>query len=202
MKTVAIQASLREDLGKKNADALRAQSHIPCVMYGGEENIHFHAHKNAFKELIFTADFKIAEVTIDGKAYQAIVKDLQDHPVTDEILHLDFVQLIPGKALKALIPVNFAGTSEGVKLGGKLVKRVRRVNVKCTPETLVEKLDVDVSDLGLGSSARVRDIVAVEGIQIANDPSIPVCTVEVPRALKSAAAGEEAEAEATDAPAE
>ena len=103
--------------------------------------------------------------------------------------------------LKALIPVNFAGTSEGVKLGGKLVKRVRRVNVKCTPETLVEKLDVDVSDLGLGSSARVRDIVAVEGIQIANDPSIPVCTVEVPRALKSAAAGEEAEAEATDAPA-
>lgn len=199
MKIVAVKGQLRSDLGKQSAKAVRREKQIPCVLYGGDEVLHFSTSQHDVKDIVYTPDFKIAEIQVDGTTYRCILKDVQFHPVTDEILHIDFLRLIDGTPIKIELPVRFKGTAPGVKSGGKVMRKVRRVKVKTLPEKLVDELLLDVSKLHMGDSIRVRDIQTVEGMEILSSPGIPVATVEVPRAMRSmpaaAAAGEEEEEE-------
>lgn len=190
MEVVKINGTVRADLGKKATKADRNSEAIPCVLYGGNENVHFTTTWSEVRHLIYTPDFKTAELTIDGQSYNAILKEAQFHPASEQILHVDFLKLIPNHPVKLNIPLRLKGTSPGVKAGGKLIQTVRKVKVKCLPEVIVDELSLDISGLELGQTARVRDIVTVEGIEITMSPSVPVALVEIPRALRSAAAAE------------
>ena len=187
MEVVAVTGQARADLGKKSAKAAKREGMIPAVLYGGEEVIHFTTtHKNV-KDLVYTPQFKLAEITIDGKSYTCILKDIQFHPLTDEVIHLDFRELVEGTPVKVDVPLHFSGVSKGVKSGGKLMQKLRRLRIKTVPEQLVDHVLVDVTSLDMNQSIRVRDIEPGEGIEIINSPGIPVATVEIPRALRSAA---------------
>ena len=186
MKTVAVNGTLRTELGKKGAGSVRRGELVPCVMYGGEEVIHFSATLGDLRHLVYTPDFKTAEVKVEGKSYRAILKEVQFHPVTDAVVHADFLRLIDGHPIKVELPVRFVGVAPGVKAGGKLLQLLRRVLVKATPENLIEELQVDVSKVQLGQSLRIRDIQLEKGIEILMSPSVPVVMIEIPRALRSA----------------
>lgn len=186
MQIVKVNGEIRTALGKKGAKATRANGGIPCVLYGGNEVVHFTTTFNDIKPLIYTPDFKLAEVSVDGKPFRCIVKDKQFDPVTDTIIHLDFLRLAEGHPVKVQVPVRFRGTSPGVKSGGKLIQNVRTVKIKALPENIVDELTVDISGLDLGQSIRIRDIKTTDGIEILNAPGIPIATVEIPRALRSA----------------
>lgn len=186
MQTVAIEGTIRKNVGTKYAKAVRREGQVPCVMYGGENVVHFHAHKNAFSKLIYTPDFKVADLSLEGNAHQAIIKDIQFHPVTNNIVHIDFIELVAGKKIVAEVPVTITGNAPGVKTGGKLQTNIRKVKIEATPEAMVDRVTVDVSSLELGQAVRVRDIIPVEGVTILNPPAIPVAVVEIPRALRSA----------------
>ena len=188
MKVVALTAERRTEIGKKATKKDRSNELIPCVMYGGEEPIHFTTNFNDIKSLLYTGDFKIAEVTIDGTTYRSIVKDWQAHPLTDEVLHIDFLRLIDGRPIKVEVPIRFTGSSPGVKVGGKLQQSVRRVKIKTTPDKLIDEVTLDISSLELGQSIRIRDIEAIDGIEIMQSPGIPVAVIEIPRALRAAEA--------------
>ena len=199
METVTLTGTKRTDTGKKATKAARKEGMVPCVMYGGNEVVHFTASPKSFKKLIYTPDFKIAEVNVDGQSHRCIIKDMQFHPVTDALLHIDLLQLVDGKKVNVEIPVGFKGVAPGVKTGGKLIPKLRQVKVKTTPDKIVDKLFVDISELQLGFSVRVRDIEIGEGMEIMNPPAIPVASVEVPRALRSAEAAAEVDAAEGDA---
>ena len=197
MESVKINGGTRAGLGKAATKVDRASAAIPCVLYGGSENVQFTTTWNEVRHLIYTADFKLADITADGKNYSAIVKEVQFHPVNEKILHIDFLLLQPGTPIKVNLPLRLVGQSPGVKAGGKLLQSMRKIKVKVLPENLVNELSLDVSKLDLGQSARVRDIIAVEGVEVTMSPSIPVVSIEIPRALRAAAA---AEAKAASAP--
>lgn len=186
MQTVAIEGTPREAFGKKASKSFRKQGLVPCVAYSGDTTIHFTAPSTAFKNLIYTPDFKVAEITVDGQMYRAILKDAQYHPVTDVVLHLDFLLLVDGRSLITQVPVRTEGVAPGVKLGGKLTQVTRRVKIKTTPENLVDHMSVNISHLDLGKSVRVRDLKAVDGVEVMTSPGIPLASVEIPRALRSA----------------
>ena len=193
MEIVSVKCEKREQLGSKFAKSTRREGKIPCVLYGGKEEIHFTTTINEVKTLIYTPDFKLANVEIDGATHKCIIKDVQFHPITDDIDHIDFLRVIDGVPIKVEVPVRFIGSSPGVKLGGKLQQSIRKIKVKTLPENMVDHLVLDVSELDLGQSIRVRDIQPVEGIEIMNAPAIPVAIVEIPRALRSAASAAEKE---------
>ena len=194
MESIAVQGSLRTEVGKKASKAVRKEGLIPCVLYGGEDVIHFTTTLSDVKGLIYTADFKIAEISVDGKTHRCILKSWQAHPLTDAIEHIDFLRLIDGNKINVEVPVKFKGSSAGEKVGGKLQQSVRRVKIKTTPEKLIDAIFMDISHLKLGQSIRIRDIEPIEGVEIVNSPGIPVATIEIPRALRSAEAKAEAEA--------
>ena len=185
MEIVQIKAESRESFGKKATKLLRKQGMIPAVMYSKNGTSHFTTKHADVKSMVYTPQFKLAEIEINGKSTKALLKEITFHPVTEEIEHIDFLELVDGQPLKASIPVQFKGTSPGVKGGGKLIRTLRTVGVKCKPEDLVDCLYVNIDDLELGQSVRVRDIEITEGIELMVDGATPVAKVEVPRALKS-----------------
>ena len=192
MEVVAISGQMRTDLGKTATKAVRKEGRIPCVLYGGGEMIHFSVLEKEVRDLIYTPDFKVAEVKVDGQAYRCFVKDIQWHPVTDKIVHLDFLRLTQGVPVKVEVPLRFKGVSPGVKNGGKLIQKLRRVKINTTPEHLITEMLLDISALELGQSIRVRDIdLTLDNIEVMNSPGVPVASVEVPRALRSATAAAE-----------
>jgi len=163
MQVVNVSAQTREPNGKKGTKALRAKGHVPAVIYGGDNVTHISFPPKAVKDLVYTPDFKTADIDVDGKVEKCILKDISFHPVTDEIVHIDFLRLIDGVPIKVDLPVKFRGVSPGVKLGGKLIPQLRKIKVKTTPDKLTDHLVVDVSGLDLGESVRVREIDVVEG---------------------------------------
>ena len=190
METIAITGQSRTGLGKKPSKDLRNDGRIPCVLYGGQDVVHFSVTLNDVKTLIYTPDFRVANLTVDGATYRCIVKDYQLHPLTSQLTHIDFLSLVEGQKVKLEVPVRTKGVSPGVKLGGKLQIKLRRAKVKTLPEQMVTELFIDITSMDLGHSLRVRDIIVPEGIELLNAPSIPVVTIEIPRALRSAAAAE------------
>ncbi|MEY4382263.1 MAG: hypothetical protein RJA92_1643 [Bacteroidota bacterium] len=183
MKTITIEGHLRTDHGKKAARQIRSQENVPAVIYGGAQEVNFYASAKAFKPLVYTGEFQIAEVTVDGKKYRCILKDLQFDKVTDALIHLDLLELVDDKKVVATLPLKFVGTSVGVKEGGKLVIKIKSLKVKALPKDLVENINVDITNLALNANIRVEDVKA-QGIEILNSPRIPIASVVMTRQLK------------------
>ena len=198
METISIKAEPRTETGKKANKDLRKTGKIPAVMYGGETNHMFSTTHNEVKHLIYTPEFKLANIELDGTTHQAMIKDLQMHPVTDAIVHIDFIKLQPGVPIKVEVPVRFKGDSPGVKEGGKLIQTMRKVKIKTTPENIVNELYADISNTKLGEAIRVQDLEITDEIQLLSPIATPVAKVEVPRALKSLTMEEEEAAAAAE----
>jgi large subunit ribosomal protein L25 len=183
MKSITIEGHLRTDHGKKAARQIRSQENVPAVIYGGAQEVNFYASAKAFKPLVYTGEFQIAEVTVDGKMYRCILKDLQFDKVSDALIHLDLLELVDDKKVVATLPLKFTGTSVGVKEGGKLVIKIKSLKVKALPKDLVETINVDITTLALNANIRVEDVKA-PGLEIMNSPRIPIASVVMTRQLK------------------
>ena len=194
MLTVSVNGTTREAVGKKATKAVKKAGLIPCVLYSkGKDNVHFTVHPHDVRDLIYTSDFKLAEVSVDGNRYRCIVKTVDFHPVKDTAEHIDFLELQDGHPIKVEVPIKFQGVSPGVRNGGKFVQSVRKIKIKATPEILVDEVVADISKLKLGFSIRVRDINLMDGVEILNPGALPIASVIVPRSLKGAAQEEEEE---------
>lgn len=185
MKSVVIEGQLRTDMGKKAARDLRSQGQVLGVIYGGKEEVHFSAPVMAFRSLIYTPEFQIAEIKVDGKTYRTIIKDKQFDVVTDALNHIDFLELIDSRKVVANLPLNFQGQSEGVKAGGRLVIKMKSLKVRTLPEHLVAAIDVDITDLQLNGNIRVED-VKLENVELMNPARQPIASVVMTRALRQA----------------
>jgi len=194
MKTITIEGQLRTESGKKTTRQLRSQELVPGVIYGGEKEVNFSAPVKAFKGLVYTPEFQVAEVSVDGKSYRCILKDLQFDKVSDALLHVDLLELVDDKKVIATLPLKFTGAAAGVKAGGKLVTKMKSLKVKALPKDLRENIEVDITNLELNGNIRVED-VKTEGMEIMNSPRIPIASVVMTRQLKQ----EESAAAATPA---
>ncbi|WP_127126704.1 50S ribosomal protein L25 [Pseudoflavitalea rhizosphaerae] len=183
MKAITIEGQLRTETGKKATRQLRSQGLVPGVIYGGAQEVSFAAPVLAFKPLVYTPEFQVAEIKVDGKTYRTILKDIQFDKVTDELNHIDFLELIAGKPVVATIPIKFTGSSAGVKAGGKLITKIKSLKVKAVPEHLSENIEVDLTNLELNENIRVEDVKA-DNIEILNSPRIPIASVVMTRQLK------------------
>ena len=180
MKSVSIQGSKRESVGKKATKALRNAGMVPCVVYGGDEPIHFSAPELAFKNLVYTPDAHTVEIELDGVTVQAILQDIQFHPVTDRILHIDFYQIFDGKEVTMNIPVHFTGNSKGVRNGGVLRKTNRVLRVKALPKDLPDFLEADITNLKIGNKLYIGELPQ-ENITIMHPDNTVVCQVRTSR---------------------
>lgn len=204
MDIIKIKGSKRELVGKKSTKALRRNEQVPCVIYGGNEPIHFSAHRNEFSKIVFTDRVYIIKLEVDGKEITSIMKDIQFNPVTDKINHLDFLEVSDDKLFLIDIPVNYIGQPIGAQAGGNFSKRRRYLTVKGLLNNIPNTLDIDVRDLQIGQSLRIGD-VKTEGVTIMDVPQLTLCSVNVSRlAMQNAeeeeAAAEEAAAEGAAAP--
>lgn len=183
MKSITIEGQLRTDSGKKATRQIRSQKMVPGVIYGGPKEINFSAPAAAFKDIVYTPDFIIININIDGASYRCILKDLQFHKVTDQLLHVDFLELVDNKKVIATLPLNYIGIPKGVKAGGKLVTKMKSLKVKVLPRHLMEHIDVNIEALELNENIRVQDVVA-ENMEVLNSPRIPIASVTLTRQLK------------------
>jgi len=183
MKTITIEGQLRTGFGKTHTRQLRSQELVPGVIYGGAQEINFYAPAAAFKNLVYTPSFQLAEVKLDGKTYKTILKDLQFDKVDDSLIHIDLLELVEDKKVIADIPLKFVGSSKGVKDGGKLITKMKSLKVKTFPKYLTEQIEVNVDNLELNGNIRVED-VKVDNYEILNSPRIPVASVVLTRQLK------------------
>ncbi len=183
MNTITIEGQLRTEHGKKAARQIRSQECVPAVIYGGAQEINFYAPAKAFKPLVYTGEFQLANVTVDGKTYTCILKDLQFDKISDSLIHVDLLELVEDKKVIATLPLKFVGTSVGVKGGGKLVIKMKSLKVKTLPKYLKEAIEVDITTLELNGNIRVED-VKDENYEILNSPRIPIASVVMTRQLK------------------
>ncbi|MBP6172548.1 MAG: 50S ribosomal protein L25, partial [Saprospiraceae bacterium] len=167
------------------AKSYRKEGLVPCVLYSKEENIQFNATNADLKSLIYNPDFKYADIVLGGKTHRCILKEIQWHPVTDAVVHIDFLKLVPGTSIKVELPLRLKGAAAGVKSGGKMVQRMRMIKIKTVPEHLVSELFVDITTLDLGQTMRIRDISPEKGIEIITPAATPIVSIEIPRALKT-----------------
>ncbi|MCC6727419.1 MAG: 50S ribosomal protein L25 [Saprospiraceae bacterium] len=192
MVSVTINGTPRTGRGTSAAKADRNAGNIPCVMYGGGESLHFTVSPDEVRDIVYTGEFKLANLVVGNKSFRCILKEIQYHPVTDVIRHIDFLNLSDGNTIKVSVPIRFEGTAPGVRAGGKFVQKQRSVKIKTKPENLVDEMKVDISKLKLGQSLRVRDIAPMEGVEIVNPGALPIATITIPRGLKISAEDEEA----------
>ncbi|WP_026904367.1 50S ribosomal protein L25/general stress protein Ctc [Pedobacter glucosidilyticus] len=185
MKSIAISGSPRENVGKRDAKELRYSGKVPAVLYGGKEQIHFAVEAPSLRDLVYTPDVNFAELEIAGKKTKAILKEIQFHPLTEQILHVDFLQLFDDKKVTMEIPVKLTGTSPGVKMGGKLVQKLRKLKVNALPKDMPQYVEVSLEPLEVGKSTRVRDLKP-EGYSITNVGEDTIVSVIMSRALKQA----------------
>ncbi len=201
MKTIEIKGSLRKELGKKDSRHIRNEGIVPCVIYGKEKNIHFQAHENSFKNLVYTHEAHLVKLDIDGQEYKAVLQDMQFHPVTDKILHADFVQIFDDKPVIINIPVSVFGDAAGVKAGGKLIVKRRNLKVKGFAQDLPEDLPVDVTELKIAHSIKVEDL-SYDKVELLDPRITTVVTVATSRVALKTEEEEAAEAAAAAALAE
>jgi large subunit ribosomal protein L25 len=183
MKTITIEGQLRTELGKVATRQLRSQENVPGVIYGGAQEINFYAPAAAFKPLVYTPDFQLAEIKLNGNTYKCILKDLQFDKVSDHLIHVDLLELVEDKKVIASIPLKFIGSPIGVKDGGKLHIKMKALKVKTFPKYLREHIDVNIDNLELNGNVRVED-VKVDHYEMLNSPRIPVASVRLTRELK------------------
>jgi large subunit ribosomal protein L25 len=183
MKTITIEGQLRTEHGKSATRQLRSQEQVPGVIYGGAQEINFSAPASAFKALVYTPNFQLAEVNVDGKTYRCILKDLQFDKITDQLIHVDLLELVEDKKVIATIPLKYVGAAAGVKAGGRLITKMKSLKVKTYPRFLKEQIEVNIDDLEIGGNIRVED-VKTENYEILNSPRIPIASVVTTRALR------------------
>ncbi len=185
MKSIAISGSVRQNVGKRDAKELRYEGNIPAVLYGGKEQTHLSVSAADLKSALYTADVVFIELDIDGKKTRAIVQEAQFHPLTDQVTHVDFLELFDDKEVTVNIPVTLTGTSPGVKMGGKLVQKLRNLRVKALPNNLPQTIEVPMDGLEVGKSYRVRQ-VEVKDAKVLNNSDDTIVSVIMSRALRQA----------------
>ncbi|GGH08557.1 MULTISPECIES: 50S ribosomal protein L25/general stress protein Ctc [Pedobacter] len=185
MKTIAISGSPRENVGKRDAKELRYEGKVPAVLYGGKEQQHLAVVIADLRDVIYTPEVNFVEINVNGVKTKAIVKDTQFHPLTDVLLHIDFLQLFDEKEIVMEIPVKLTGTSPGVKMGGKLIQKLRKLRVKALPANMPQNVEVSLEKLEVGSLFRVRDLKGDKYV-ITNTPEDTIVSVAMSRALKQA----------------
>ena len=183
MKTITIEGQLRTEFGKGATRQLRSQELVPGVIYGGAQEVNFIASAKTFRPLVYTPSFQLAEVQVDGKTYRCILKDLQFDKVSDELIHVDLMELVEDKKVVATIPVKYTGTAAGVKAGGRLITKMKSLKVKTYPKYLKEQIEVSIENLEIGGNIRVQD-VKEDNYEILNSPRIPIASVVTTRALR------------------
>lgn len=195
MKTIEIKGSFRKELGKKDSKQVRKAGSVPCVIYGKETNIHFHAPELSFKNLVYTHEAHLVKLNLDGQEFDVVLQDMQFHPVTDRILHADFVQIFDHKPIIIDIPVSVTGECAGVKAGGKLIVKRRHLKVKGLAENLPEDLEVDVTNLNIHHSIKVGDL-SFDKIELLDPKITTVVSVATSRVAQKTEEEEAAEAAA------
>lgn len=180
MKTFEITGTKREGLSKQDTKQLRDNGQVPCVLYGGKDNLHFSAPVLSFRDLVYTPEVYKVKINVDGESREAVMKDIQFHPVSDKLMHIDFMEIHADKPVIISVPVKINGTSEGQKQGGKLVVKVRKLNVKALPAALPDAVDVDVTNLGIGQSFRVGDL-KLDGVEFLDSPNNVIAGVRTTR---------------------
>jgi large subunit ribosomal protein L25 len=183
MKTITIEGQLRTEMGKQATRQLRSEEKVPGVIYGGAKEVNFSAPATSFKSLVYTPDFQLADVTVDGRSYKCILKDLQFDKVSDELIHVDFLELVEDRQIVATIPIKFTGAAKGVKDGGKLITKMKALKIKTYPKYLKENIEVDLTTLELNGNVRVEDVKAAN-YEILNSPRIPIASIVLTRQLK------------------
>jgi large subunit ribosomal protein L25 len=186
MKAVFMSGSSRSNVGKKDAKALRVEGLVPCVLYGGDSQIHFSVNATQFKPLLFTPDVHTVDLEIDGKAYKAVLQDIQYHNMKDNVLHADFLQLHENKPVIIQIPVRTSGNSAGVRAGGKLVTKLRKLKVRALLSDLPDFITIDITPLEIGMGVKVRE-VNVPGLTLLDAQNVDVVAVTATRASRQAA---------------
>jgi large subunit ribosomal protein L25 len=173
MESISLIGEVRKSLGKADAKAARKAGNVPCIIYGGKENVHFTADSRKFKKLIYTPNVYVVKVEVEGKTYETIMKDVQYHPITDHILHVDF-QLLSERPVLIHLPVRLEGTPIGVRNGGKLVLNLRTLMVKCDPRKVGDAMLIDVEKLRIGRSIKVGELTLENGIIMDRADSVVV----------------------------
>lgn len=193
MKTFDLKGTLRKELGKKATKKVRNEESIPCVLYGSGEPVHFIANEKEYGKVIYTASSYQINLDIDGTVYPAIMKEIQFHPVSDRPIHVDFIRITDGKPVITSIPVRLEGFAKGVQQGGKLKLEMRRVKVKGIIKLIPDELLLDVTNVEVGQSIKVRDLSYPE-FEILDPKNAVIASVKTTRAAKGAAeaAGSEA----------
>lgn len=192
MKTFELSGSSRQIAERSSEQSralksMRKESKVPCVLYGGEEVVHFQVTTDSLRNLVYSPDIYVVNLSVDGKTVKAIMKDIQFHPVKDTILHVDFYQISDAKPIVMEVPVKLEGLAEGVKAGGKMALQMRKLKVKALYTNIPERLIVNVSHLGLGKTIKVGEL-NFEGLELINAKDAVVCAVKLTRAARGAAA--------------
>ena len=182
MKSVSISGSPRANVGKTDATALRNAKRVPCVLYGGKEQVHFSVLEADFKDLIYTPIVNTVDLDVDGKKFKAILQEAQFHTVKDNLLHVDFLEIIAGKPVTMSIPVKTTGTSPGVRNGGKLNKKLKTLRVKGLVEKMPGTIDIAIDKLEIGDGVRVGDL-KIDGLTFLNAENVTVVNVQVTRVV-------------------
>ncbi|HLC83428.1 MAG TPA: 50S ribosomal protein L25/general stress protein Ctc [Bacteroidia bacterium] len=182
MKSVSISGSPRANVGKTDATALRNAKRVPCVLYGGKEQVHFSVLEADFKDLIYTPHVNTVDLDVDGKKFKAILQEAQFHTVKDNLLHVDFLEVIAGKPVTMSIPVKTTGTSPGVRNGGKLNKKLKTLRVKGLVEKMPDTIDIAIDKLEIGDGVRVGDL-KIDGLTFLNAANVTVVNVQVTRVV-------------------
>lgn len=190
MKSFDINGSIREVTGKKDSKKLRHELLVPCVLYGGDAPVHFSVPFSEFRSIVYTPDVYVVNLNLDGSVHQAILQDMQWHPVEEQLLHADFLRITDNKPVKIELPVNIVGTAKGIKTGGKLKVNIRKIKVKGLVKDLPDTVEVDVTELEIGQSIKVGDL-KMKGVEFLAIKSNVIATVSVTRAAKAAATAKE-----------
>jgi large subunit ribosomal protein L25 len=191
MKTVAMSGSLRANVGKKDAQALRRNEQVPCVLYGGNEQVTFAVPEAQFRPLVFTPDVHAVELTIGDKKHVAILKEIQQNPVNDRIVHADFIEVVEGKDINIGLPIKLVGNSAGVKAGGKLIKKLRKLNVRGPLTSMPDNITINIEKLDIGQNIRVAD-VNIDGLSLTDAGNLTIVTIQVTRNVAAAATDDKA----------
>ncbi len=192
MKSIEIKGELRSLVGKKESKKLRLEEKAPCVLYGGKENIHFAVLEKELKKLVFTPNVYLVDLDFGGEKHKAIIQDLQFHPVTDRVIHIDFFEIFEDKEVVINVPVEMQGLAEGVEAGGKLQVINRKLKVKALYKNLPDTLVINVEGIALGKNVKVGDL-SFDNLEMLNSANTVVATVKLTRAAKGMGAGEDGE---------
>ena len=201
MKTIQISVEKRTELGKKSTRDLRKADHVPCVMYGGAEVLHFQAHENDFRHIVYTPTAFLVELNLNGEVHKAVMQELQFHPVTDKLFHIDFVEVFDDKPVTVELPITLNGAAIGIKNGGKARQRRRVLKVRGLIANLPDVLEIDINDIDIGEVIKIGDL-SYDDLEILDPSRSMIFAVVSSRISKGMEMGEDeeaAEAEAAEA---